>query len=143
MTNPRDTDVEFEPRVLAGLLIKAAEQAKSGFAAAVSAKGLTAVQARALLALDQPVAMSDLAGQLGCDASNITGIADRLARAGLVERVPGQDRRVKVLTLTPRGRQLRAELRDHLADSQFPIDRLTRPERDQLKALLRTLLGEE
>ena len=38
-----------------------------------------------------------------CDNSNVTGIADRLEAAGLVERRPAEhDRRVKTLVLTRR-----------------------------------------
>ena len=46
--------------------------------------------------------MSSLAELLVCDASNITGIADRLEARGLVERRSvGADRRVKTLALHP------------------------------------------
>ena len=64
-------------------------------------------QAFALVHLepDQPKPMSELAAAMFCDASNITGIADRLEARGLVERVPSaQDRRVKTLVPHPRGR---------------------------------------
>ena len=68
--------------------------------------GLAPMQAFALRNLDPetPMAMSALAGVLHCDNSNITGIADRLEAAGLIERRPGEkDRRVKTLALTDRG----------------------------------------
>ena len=53
--------------------------------------------------------MSSLAGMLFCDASNVTGIVDRLEARGLIERRPAaQDRRVKLLALTPAGEQVRA-----------------------------------
>ncbi|MDP9224300.1 MAG: MarR family transcriptional regulator, partial [Actinomycetota bacterium] len=58
-------------------------------------------QALALLRLEQPRPMRDLAERLRCDASNITGIVDRLETRGLVKRqVDGADRRVKNLVLT-------------------------------------------
>ena len=48
--------------------------------------------------------MSGLAELLFCDASNVTGIADRLEARGLIERrSAGGDRRVKVLALTSAG----------------------------------------
>ncbi len=64
----------------------------------------------------QPRAMSDLAGALHCDNSNVTGIVDRLEDRGLVERRPNpQDRRVKMLEVTPEGAALRKQLRDRLS----------------------------
>ncbi|MBW3630045.1 MAG: MarR family transcriptional regulator, partial [Gemmatimonadetes bacterium] len=65
---------------------------------------------RALLALAEAAPMRSLAGQLRCDASNVTGLADRLEVRGLVTRVGQQgDRRVKLLALTDAGRALRDE----------------------------------
>src|SRR5260221_7972406 len=50
--------------------------------------GLTFVQAHALRTLEprHPLPMSTLAELLLCDASNVTGIADRLEARGLIER---------------------------------------------------------
>src|SRR5437764_1778905 len=56
----------------------------------------------------RPVPMGRLADTLSCDASNVTGLVDRLERRGLVERRPSaEDRRVKVLELTPTGSRIR------------------------------------
>ena len=53
-----------------------------------------------LLEPDQPLPMRTLARKLCCDASNVTGIVDRLEERGLVRRdaAPG-DRRVKMLVV--------------------------------------------
>src|SRR5690349_10319374 len=78
---------------------------------------LSPPQLGALKALhpDHPIAMSELAGILGCDNSNVTGIVDRLEYRGLVERRPAEhDRRVKLLALTSTGVELREELDDRL-----------------------------
>src|SRR5919204_6030706 len=75
--------------------------------------GLTFTQAHALRMLDpeRPLPMSALADRLFCDASNVTGIADRLESRGLVERRSAEgDRRVKVLALTPEGAQERGRV---------------------------------
>src|SRR5215208_6483285 len=75
--------------------------------------GLAPMQAMALRHLDpeSPMPMSALADALRCDNSNVTGITDRLEGAGLVERRPvPNDRRVKGLVLTERGREMRAEV---------------------------------
>ena len=61
--------------------------------------------------LDEPRPMGELAHQMHCDNSNITGIVDRLSERGLVERRAAEgDRRVKLIALTDAGRELRAEL---------------------------------
>src|SRR6188474_3184165 len=59
------------------------------------------------LIADQPMAMGQLAGALSCDASNVTGLVDRMESRGLLQRSQSaDDRRVKVLTLTPLGERL-------------------------------------
>src|SRR6266550_3915194 len=46
----------------------------------------------------RPLPMSHLADTLSCDASNVTGLIDRLESRGLVHRqASARDRRVKVL----------------------------------------------
>ncbi len=73
---------------------------------------LSPVQVHVLRALgESPLPMSSLAGFLGCDASNVTGLVDRLEGRGLVERQSAQhDRRVKLLVLTESGEALRKRL---------------------------------
>src|SRR5262245_33634559 len=79
---------------------------------------LSAVQCHVLHLIEpeRPVPMGQLAGTLGCDASNVTGLVDRLEARGLVARrtAPG-DRRVKVVQLTPTGSRLRAQLLSRVA----------------------------
>jgi DNA-binding MarR family transcriptional regulator len=82
-------------------------------------------QAFALATLDpeRPMPMSELAAAMFCDASNITGIADRLEDRGLVERRSAErDRRVKMLALTPEGVTVREQI---VARMQQPPDSLT------------------
>ena len=79
--------------------------------------GLSSSQAHALILLDpdSPVAMSRLARHLHCDASNVTGIVDRLEEHGLAERRPDErDRRVKIVGLTTKGRRLRERALERL-----------------------------
>jgi len=53
------------------------------------------------------ITMRTLADELACDASNATGLVDRLEARGLLERRTSEaDRRVKRLVLTPAGRRL-------------------------------------
>ena len=57
--------------------------------------------------LDGPLPMGSVAEVLSCDASTLTGIADRLEERGLIHRqMDAGDRRVKLLALTDAGRQL-------------------------------------
>jgi DNA-binding MarR family transcriptional regulator len=71
---------------------------------AAASVGLTAAQATILTLLSQPASMRRLAEQMGCDASNITGIVDRLEAKGLVARAADPaDRRIKRIVQTAAG----------------------------------------
>ena len=50
---------------------------------------LSGSQLHALYLLGQPRSMGELAQRLVCDASNVTGLVDRLETRGLIERRPG------------------------------------------------------
>ncbi|GAB3259337.1 MarR family winged helix-turn-helix transcriptional regulator [Kineosporia babensis] len=79
---------------------------QSTFGRVAAEHGLTAVQARMLcVLLPCPAGMAQLAGMLGVGKANLTGLVDRAAQRGLVERtlVP-DDRRVIQVTLTRQGR---------------------------------------
>jgi DNA-binding MarR family transcriptional regulator len=61
--------------------------------------------------LVEPQTMSELAGTLLCDNSNVTGIIDRLEQRSLVARTPSPgDRRVKLLVLTADGERMRRKV---------------------------------
>lgn len=138
---PPNSRALSEAYALSRRLIQLAEASKAAFARAVGERGLTAQQARALFFLEQPAPMRALAQHLACDASNVTGIADRLEAQGLAERVPGSDRRVTMLQLTDHGQRVREELGAHVVGAPAPSDRLTVAERRQLTALLDKMLG--
>jgi DNA-binding MarR family transcriptional regulator len=87
--------------------------------------------------------MGRLAGGLGCDASNITGVVDRLEARGLVERRAGErDRRVKVLVVTERGLELRRRLLVRMAEPPEPIRRLSPADQRALSQILRRALAQ-
>src|SRR3954467_11158871 len=74
----------------------------------------------------RPLPMGRLADTLACDASNITGLVARLESRGLIQRRPSeQDRRVKVLHLTPIGSRLRAQLLKRMTRPSLPLSRLS------------------
>jgi MarR family transcriptional regulator for hemolysin len=55
---------------------------------------------------------TELAQVLGVDGATLVATIDRLAAAGLVERIPSrQDRRVKLVALTEQGRKLEDKVR--------------------------------
>ncbi|XHS77688.1 MarR family winged helix-turn-helix transcriptional regulator [Burkholderiaceae bacterium UC74_6] len=59
-----------------------------------------------------PMSQSELAQSVGVEGATMVSMLDRLARAGLVERVPSEtDRRVKLVTVTPAGRALYDEVK--------------------------------
>ena len=92
----------------------------------------------------RPVPMGRLAETLSCDASNITGLVDRLESRGLVERRPSaDDRRVKVLQLTPTGSRLRAQLLKRITGRSHPLSRLSLDERRTLLKILEVLVDEK
>src|SRR5438477_7498447 len=77
----------------------------------------------------RPLPMRRLAATLSCDASNVTGLIDRLESRGLVRREPSaQDRRVKVLQLTATGSRVRAQLLRRVAGRALPTSRLSADE---------------
>ena len=85
--------------------------------------------------------MGQLAGALACDASNVTGLVDRLESRGLVERRPSPaDRRVKVLRLTPLGAKLRAALVERMTSPPPTLGRLSQADQQALAKILRRLL---
>ena len=107
---------------------------------------LTPVQAHALRRLDpdEPLAMSALAEALYCHASNVTGIVDRLASRGLVERTPGAgDRRVKTLVLTPEGAEVRARVIELLSEPPAVIAALPAADQRALRDILHRALADE
>jgi len=76
--------------------------------------GLTAQQAELLCAAIRPAAVGDLATALRCDRSNVTRLVDRAAAHDLVRRHQGQDKRVSMIELTPKGERLARRFIDAL-----------------------------
>jgi len=79
---------------------------------------LSPMQAHVLRLLEpgQPVPMRSLARKLCCDASNVTGIVDRLEERGLVQRIAApSDRRVRMLVVTDDGLVMRRRILKRLS----------------------------
>lgn len=127
------------------LLTQAAIRTRHDFARLAERNyGLSGAQMHTICLLDPaaPAAMNTLSCQLSCDASNVTGIADRLVAQGYIIRQDSPaDRRVKMLALTPKGAALRKKIIEDL-DATAPevFAQLSPAERSQLQALLRKAL---
>lgn len=126
-----------ETRQIVGLLLALVGQTAMQISQCAEQCGLSLVQASALLQIDGSMPMRELAARLGGHASNATGIADRLAARGLVERrEDAGDRRVKRLNLTPEGTATRNQLAACMESARTPLARLSSAQRRQLHDLL-------
>lgn len=96
---------------------------------------LTPQQVWALKSLshERPMAMSELATSLGCDASNVTAIVDKLESRGVVERRSADhDRRIKALVVTPAGVELSERIRERMQCPPPAIGNLSEADADTL-----------
>lgn len=89
-----------------------------------------------------PMTMSALGTEMGISLSAVTQLADRLGEAGLVERLADpDDRRVKCLQLTRRGREIMsARKRRRVERIEGVLAALSSEERCRLLECLRSLL---
>jgi DNA-binding MarR family transcriptional regulator len=125
------------------LLHELFERMRHGFLQVAAQFDLTPPQLGVLTTLDDFTSMSHLASAVGCDASNITWMTDRLEERGLVERRPDpDDRRVKRLVLTDTGRKLRRDIDRRLHSSHPGLERLTVAERATLARLLERMMAD-
>ena len=86
--------------------------------------------------------MRELADDLACDASNATGLVDRLEERGLMERRPDEkDRRVKRVFLTPAGRRLREKIETRFLRAPPAIAALSAADQKTLRELLERALA--
>jgi MarR family transcriptional regulator, organic hydroperoxide resistance regulator len=142
VTRPRDTQAAAEAW---GLLMRLFHDHRRRFMAIAQEFELAPQQIAALKALGErgSIPMSELAGELHCDTSNVTGIVDRLEQRGLVvRRSAPHDRRVKLLELTARGVELGSEVGRRM--SRPPPELAALPAADQraLRDTLRRAFGD-
>ncbi len=104
---------------------------------------ITGVQATLLLILEpnKSVKMSYLAEMFECDASNVTGITDRLEQVHLINREQDlTDRRIRLISLTDNGSQLRKKFLSGLEQSDaIGLGGLTTADREKLFEILAKL----
>ena len=114
------------------------------FVRTVASFDLSVTQAQALRCLEpgRPLPMGEVAEQLKCDPSNITGVVDRLEARGLVERrAAPHDRRVKSLVLTEQGAALRERLSAQMFGAPAAIATLAPEEQQRLGEILQRVLA--
>jgi DNA-binding MarR family transcriptional regulator len=133
---------------MAGHLIRRLhQQSTQVFQAQTQAAGfdLTSVQFAALDAIAQQpgIDQASLAATISFDRATIGGVVDRLEQKGLVQRlVSTQDRRARLLHLTPEGELLRAASRPVVEALQADIlAPLSPAERAVFLALAQKTLG--
>lgn len=125
------------------LLVRFSFTQRATLPALAAELGLSPAQCHLLTLIDpeRPVPMGELASALSCDASNVTGLVDRLESRGLLRRTASaEDRRVKVLGLTPLGARIRAALLDRMTSSPPTLGKLSEADQRALARILRRLL---
>src|ERR1041385_4520647 len=121
------------------LLVKFFFTQRRGLPTVASGVDLSPAQCHVLHLIEpgRPIPMGRLAEALAGDASNVTGLVDRLESRGLIRRqASSDDRRVKVLELTPAGIRLRSTVLERMTK---PPDILSRLSDDEQRALVRIL----
>lgn len=109
------------------------------FADAAASQGLTPRSLSVLFHIrpENPVTMSQLAGECHATPSYMSGVVDSLVEAGLVEReTPAEDRRLKLVRRTDLGEKAVAGAIEQLAQPPSGFDALTDEETATLARLL-------
>ena len=136
-TNSPRTAAGPTPVQLMDQLAQAAAAYYRNFAAVAAARGLTLMQGKMLSLLGRPMSMRTLADLLACDASNVTGIVDRLAARDLVRRESDpDDRRIKIVLLTEEGERTVRRIRAELMSGLSGLEDLGEDDRRTLQHLL-------
>ena len=138
-----ETDVSPLDLDLASLAVRLVDRTKHNIREVADEQGLSIAQLDVLRRLNHhgPSPMRRLAEQMNCEASNLTGLVDRLEMRGLVERRPDPaDRRVRLLALTEEGERVSRETWVAVA-RRCPLTNLPAERRALLDELLREALA--
>lgn len=140
---PRPKDPKAAARAeVVELLFEYVERLRAHFERMAQVHDLTPVQAKVVLTLGDSDSMGCVAGSLGCDPSNITGVVDRLEERGLLTRAEApHDRRIKVLKPTAAGRRLREALEVDLFRDIPGLGGLSEQQVAELREALAALCG--
>jgi DNA-binding MarR family transcriptional regulator len=122
------------------LLVAMSARLGQHFAARTGEFGLSPGEGKVLLHLEpgETLPMRALARKLHFDASNLTGLVDKLEDRGAVERrADPDDRRVKAIAATEAGLDLRERLWERLSADAGAVDSLTESQLRELRDLLK------
>ena len=124
-------------------LIDLMRSQKSAAAARFAEIDMTMQTAHALHVLPpEGMTMRALADELSCDASNATGLVDRLEKRGLLERRSDEhDRRIKRVHLTAAGRRMRERAEAILLTAPPAIAALSGDDQRTLRTILERALA--
>lgn len=130
-----------ETAAMSDLLISV-KHLQANIATVAEKHGLTITQLYTLHAIaDEHRTMGKMAQAIRCDASNVTGIIDRLVSMGLVIRQEdAKDRRIKTVQLTPDGDSLLRRIMNAMPGS-LGYSRITQQEIGELRRILLKLVG--
>lgn len=118
------------------LLVGLADQLTTYFDECAAKVGLTSAQGHALMTIEGPTRMGDLAQQQTCDPSTVTSMIQRLERDGYVRRtIDPADARARLVQLSAKGSRARGKLEALLAHASSVIDELPAEERAALALL--------
>lgn len=133
--------MEISPRQVCEDVFALMEHVKYAVFRVADAHKLTPPQISALYTIDRGYkTMGAVASKLHCDASNVTGIIDRLVSQKLVVRSESEhDRRAKILELTEHGNKVVQEIWKSLPE-KLGCGHLTASERRALHDLLGKLI---
>lgn len=128
-------------------LLQVSLRAKHSLVAIGDRHDLTLMQLYSLasMEMDKPVPMNFFSSILSCDASNVTGIIDRLSAQDLITRKEyPQDRRIKAVSLTEKGNELRntviKEIQSHESDA---LKNLSQEQKQQLQTIASLVIKAE
>jgi DNA-binding MarR family transcriptional regulator len=103
-------------------------------------RSMTPVQGMLLMLLEpgKTMSMQSLSTLMSCDASNTTGLVDRLDSHNLIERtVDPSDRRVKLITLSEQGLECREQLLKGLREAETAdLQKLTAEEQESFSRII-------
>ena len=131
--------------ILSWQLLRVAMNAKHELLHIAESYDLTVMQlyTLCLLEADTSIPMNSLSGMLHCDASNVTGIAERLFSHQYIERKENpKDRREKMIALTKKGAKLCEKISEEVALLQpMSLHTLSSAEKKQLQILLTKVIA--
>lgn len=134
------TNAAPTPAQLMDQIARAASGYYRSFTLVAANHDLTFMQGKMLSLLRRPMSMRSLAERLGCDASNVTGIVDRLEVRGFVRReVDRSDRRIKNVAVTDDGAEVIRLIRVEMMSGMTSLEELDASQRRTFHDLLAQL----